>query len=110
MLNKLLFIPIITGALLVSGCAHKISFKPIKTRLDIPAETFQCAQPTTRPKGDKILESEVARYINSLEFSQKDCLTRLKEVQVLIMCSNESDCNPNVLIELLRVANPESSQ
>lgn len=91
-------------ALILGGCAHNTVTKSIRTKVDIPAETFTCDKPDTRPSGDKIMESDVARYINSLEFAEKDCRTRLKEVQVLIKCSNEPDCNPALLTELLAVA------
>lgn len=94
----------------MTGCSHLTGTKAIKTRLDIPAETFECELPTQRPSGDKIMESDVARYINSLEFSQKDCRTRLKEVQVLLKCANEPKCDPKIMVELLAVAKPPKSQ
>lgn len=109
--SKLLVLPIVgviflLGSIL-SGCTQPLGTKVIKTKIDIPVETFNCSSPGVRPSGDMILESDVARYVNSLEFAEKDCRTRLKEVQVLIKCSNEPNCDPKLLTELLAVAKPE---
>lgn len=112
--NKLSFLPAISGLMLLvvilSGCSPKVSFEPVKSTVDIPADVFNCKDPIVRPSGDNIMESDVARYINSLEFSQKDCKTRLKEVQVLIECSKKPNCDPKILADLLRVADPSSSR
>jgi hypothetical protein len=114
MQDKFLVFPVL-GAIffvgtLLSGCTSVVGHKTIKTTVDIPAETFECEAASLRPSGDKIMESDVARYINSLEFAEKDCRTRLKEVQVLIKCSNEPKCDPKLLTELLAVAKPPKHQ
>lgn len=113
--NTTLFtLPVVAGLFFLltalSGCAHFTPSKSIKQRIDIPAETFECELPSQRPSGDKIMESDVARYINSLEFSQKDCRTRLKEIQVLLKCANEPKCDPKIMVELLAVAKPPQSR
>ena len=88
----------------LSGCITQDKTRVIKSTIDIPEETFNCSKPDPRPSGDNIMESDVARYINSLEFAEKDCRTRLKEVQVLMKCAKEPTCDPKLLTELLAVA------
>lgn len=108
MQNEILLLPIVAALFLlltVSGCSGTLGTKSIKTTTDIPAEMFECEAPGVRPKGETIMESDVARYINSLEFSNKDCRTRLKEVQILIKCSNDKSCKVDHLISLLALAN-----
>lgn len=109
--NKVFLMPMVAVLAFVSivlaGCSPSVITNSLKIKLDIPAETFQCEAPSIRPSGETIMESDVARYINSLEFSQKDCNTRLKEVQVLIKCANEPKCDPKLLTELLAVAKPK---
>jgi hypothetical protein len=107
MTNRLLVLPIIAvvffmGAL-VSGCS-KPGIESVPTKIDIPAETFQCGEAIERPSGEGTMESDVARYINSLEFNEKDCKRRLKEIQILLECGNNPKCDIPTLVKLLAVA------
>jgi hypothetical protein len=112
--NRVFLIPMVAALCFVSivlaGCSSPVLHKSLKTKVDIPAETFECDVPTNRPSGERIMESDVAKYINSIEFAHKDCRTRLKEVQVLLKCANEPKCDPKLLVELLAVAKPEKSR
>lgn len=109
--NKIFLVPMVAAlgfvTIVLAGCSPSVITKGFRTKVDIPEETFQCELPSARPSGEDIMESDVARYINSLEFSQKDCNTRLKEVQVLVKCANEPKCDPELLTELLAVAKPK---
>jgi hypothetical protein len=114
MQNRVLILPMIAAIFFIgtmlSGCSTPLGTKVIRTNVDIPVETFNCEAPGVRPSGEIIMESDVARYVNSLEFAEKDCRTRLKEVQVLIKCANEPTCDPKLLTELLAVAKPEGQR
>ena len=98
------FLPLIGGAFLIltlSACSLTPDTKVVKTRFDLPPQMLQCEDAGARPEGEVIMESEVARYITSLEFSNKDCKTRLKEIGVLVKCFNEPDCNVDKVAEYM---------
>jgi hypothetical protein len=86
---------------LLSGCSTTPDTQVIKTQLNIPEQMFQCEEAGVRPSGEVIMESEVARYISTLEWSQKDCKTRLKEVAIIVKCFNDTDCNVDKLAEYM---------
>jgi hypothetical protein len=75
----------------------------INTPINIPAEKFQCEQAEPRPTGAVIMESQVAKYINSLEFAKKDCDVRLKELQIIVQCYNDPKCNVDSLLKYIGV-------
>jgi hypothetical protein len=87
----------------MTGCStvtHVFHPQPIS----IPAAHFQCENPTERPVGSPIMESQVAKYIASLEKTVPDCKYRLKEIQIIIDCFNDKKCDPNSLMKGLEVA------
>lgn len=63
-----------------------------------------CEEPTLRPSGDVIMESEVAKYIASLEKTIPDCKLRLKEIRVILECYNDKECDVKSLMKGLTVA------
>jgi hypothetical protein len=99
-------LPILAASFLLitlSGCSSIIS-KPSVQPINIPTEKFQCEEPLPRPTGDVIMESQVAKYINSLEYTTKDCKTRLKELQVIVKCYNDPKCDVKTLINYIGLA------
>jgi hypothetical protein len=83
----------------LNGCAGRVQTEVIRPPLNVPEQMYQCENSTPRPKGETIMESDVAKYIAGLEFSNKDCKLRLKELSVIIKCYNDKDCNIEKLIE-----------
>lgn len=111
-MNNISTLPVVAaisflGAML-TGCSNSGSdiHSTTRTKVDIPAAMFSCADSIANPTGDIIMESQVARYINSLEFVKKDCKMKLKEVQILINCHNDSECKLDELVKTLTVASP----
>lgn len=97
----------------LTGCAGKTHIEPIKSTLTIPPQMFQCVDSGPRPTGNVILESQVARYISTLEFSNRDCKTQLKELQVVVKCFNDPKCDVDKIIEyvgLVEEAKPSPSK
>ena len=92
-------------SVLLTGCSHVQIFKP--QPINIPAAQYQCENPTTRPTGDIIMESQVAEYVASLEATIPDCKLRLKELQAIITCFNDRECDPPSLMKGLAVAKPD---
>lgn len=83
----------------LNGCATKVHTEIIKPPLNLPTQVYQCDDATARPKGDAIMESDVARYVASLESVNKNCKVSLKEIKIIIDCYNDKDCNVDKLIE-----------
>jgi hypothetical protein len=86
-------------AFALNGCAGRVHTEIVRPPLVIPEAMFSCEDSTTRPKGEIIMESEVAKYVASIEFANKDCKERLKELAVIVKCYNDKDCNVDKLIE-----------
>lgn len=112
--NKYLsFLPVIAGIFLmlaVSGCATKTDTQVINRSFNPPPAMFQCDDSSQRPVGEVIMESEVARYVTSLEYVQKDCKLRLKDMQILVKCFNDPNCNPDNLAEYIGLVREERKQ
>lgn len=53
------------------------------------------------------MESQVAKYVASLEATIPDCKLRLKELQAIITCFNDRECDPPSLMKGLAVAKPD---
>lgn len=102
-MNKwLAFLPVLGFVFMMvslSSCAGRVHTEVIRPPLNIPPQMYQCEDSTTRPSGEVIMESEVARYIASMEYVNKDCKLRLKELSIIIKCYNDKDCNVDKIIE-----------
>jgi hypothetical protein len=94
----------------LTGCAGKEHVEVIRPPLNIPAGMYQCEDSTPRPSGEVIMESEVARYIASVEYSNKDCKLRLKELSIIVNCYNDKDCNVDKLIEYAGLIREEKTK
>jgi hypothetical protein len=111
--NWIAFLPILGAIFLVlslAGCAGKSHIETVRPPLNIPPQMYQCDDAGLRPKGTKIMESEVARYIVALESSNKDCKTKLKELAVVISCYNEKDCNVDKLVQYMGLVGDEKKR
>jgi hypothetical protein len=106
---KKLFTPVILGLFLLTGCTTT-KLTPIKPALIIPPQMLQCESAGPRPKGEVIMESEVARYIANLEWANKDCKTRLREIAIIVNCYNDKDCNVDRLAQYMGLVRPERKQ
>lgn len=49
------------------------------------------------------MESDVAKYISSLEKTIPDCKLSLKKVKVIVECYNDPECDPKSLMRGLEV-------
>lgn len=106
-MNKwLMFLPLI----LLAGCAGKTPPIVVKPDFIIPPQMLQCENTGNRPSGEVIMESDVAKYIAGLEFSNKDCKLRLKEISILVKCYNDPACNIDKLVEYMGIVREEKSQ
>lgn len=83
----------------LTGCTGRVHTEIVRPPLNIPEQMYQCEDGINRPTGQTIMESEIARYIASIEFANKDCKLRLKELAVIIKCYNDKNCNVEKLIE-----------
>lgn len=90
---------ILTAMVLVTGCTHTVT---LNTPIQIPHDKYICIDSDPRPHGETILESQVAKYIASLEHSNLDCKTRLEEIHKIIDCFNDKACK----VESLGVVDP----
>ncbi len=72
--------------------------------VNVPQAFYQCLEPTERPSGNQIMESDTAKYIASLEKVVPDCKYRLIEIKVIIDCFNDSKCDVDSLLRGLEVA------
>lgn len=110
----LAILPILAGAFMLlslTGCGLVTTrTEHVQTEIHIPKEKFECGvKNIIRPSGDKIMESEISKYIATLEFSEKDCKIRNKEIEIIIECYNDPKCNIDHLIKymgVVREANP----
>lgn len=109
MKNKLLILLAIPFLLTACGTTSPDTIYTHRD-IDIPDAMFTCEDNGVRPSGANIMESAVATYINSLEFSNKDCRIRLRELQVLIRCLNDDNCSPDYLYELIELYRSTPSQ
>lgn len=108
--NWIAFLPILGAIFLLfalSGCAGRTPIQTIKTPLNIPTQMYQCDDAGLRPKGETIMESEVARYISNLEASNKDCKIKLKELSIIVSCYNDKDCNVDKLTQYMGLVSDE---
>lgn len=112
--DRLMILPVIAAVfflgIMLTGCKTTGDIEAnsaFKTKLDIPKEFFICEDATSRPEGLVIMESKVAKYVNSLEFVVKDCKSRLKGAEIIVTCHNDPDCKVEELIKTLTVAQPE---
>lgn len=104
---------LVTGAFLIftlTGCAGRQHVEVVRPSLTIPDNMFQCETGGDRPVGQVIMESQVARYISTLEYANKDCHTQLKELQVIVKCYNDKDCNVDKLIEYVGLVREEAKR
>jgi hypothetical protein len=85
--------------LALSGCAGRVHTEIVRPPLNIPEQMYQCEASGNRPSGEVIMESEVARYIATLEYATKDCNLKLKELSIIVKCYNDKNCNVDKLIE-----------
>lgn len=109
----LAILPIIAASfflITLSGCAGKVVLQPVPTPISIPADNFKCEDSLPRPKGDIIMESQVGKYIASLEYSNVDCKTKLKQLDVLIKCYNDKKCNVDTLVKYIGLAEPKKAR
>ena len=109
--NSILFsaLPILASIFLLvalSGCLtiHTVNTHP---NLNVPEQWYDCESSGSRPQGDKIMESEVAKYINKLEFKNKDCRLNLKKIHILVNCYNDKKCNVDKLAEYMGLVQKE---
>jgi hypothetical protein len=111
--NWLSFLTAVSGIFLIfalTGCTHQEHITVVKPPLTISDAMFQCEDSGNRPTGEVIMESEVARYISTLELANKDCKTQLKELQVVIKCYNDKDCNVDKLVEYVGLVRQEKTR
>lgn len=105
---------VIAGCFLVStilsGCSTVTKTDYIKHELTVPQHMFQCEEATERPSGEVIMESETARYIASLEYSNKDCKQRLRDLKAVIDCDNNPKCDPDTLSAVLSLVREGKSR
>lgn len=95
-------------ALSLTGCSTvQTVFK--NQQINIPVATFSCEEPIARPSGDPIMESQVAKYIASLEKTVPDCKMRLEEIQQIIICYNDRKCDVPSLMKGLAIADRHPS-
>lgn len=102
------FMPVLASLFLLvalSGCATRTKTDTLKTQIHIPPQSFVCEDSGPRPQGTPIMESQVAKYITELEYSNKDCKTKLKELKILITCYNDSNCNVDKIAEYIGLVN-----
>lgn len=108
--NWISFLPVVACCFMVlalSGCQHKVVTDTIKTQFNPPPSYFSCEEAGKRPTGETIMESQVAKYIGDLEYSNKDCKTKLKQLNILVKCFNDSKCDVDKLAQYLGlVADP----
>lgn len=106
--------PMIAGAFLIfalSSCSVLPKrVEVVRPNFVIPPQMLECDDGTPRPNGEQIMESDVARYISGLEFSKKDCKTRLKEISIIIKCYNDKDCNVDKLAEYMGLVRDTSKR
>jgi hypothetical protein len=104
-MNKYIaWLPLVGAIFLIfslSACATSKGTDVIKPQLQIPPQMLVCEDSGPRPQGEVIMESEVARYISNLEFSNRDCKTRLKEISIIVKCFNDPKCNVDTLAEYM---------
>lgn len=101
----LAILPVLASLFLLfalSGCSHIVT-RSTHPNLEIPEQMFTCEDSGVRPNGDKIMESQVARYISGLEFSNKDCKSKLKQINIIVKCYNDKNCDLDKLIEYMGV-------
>lgn len=107
------FLPLVGGVFLIfalSACSTTPDTQVIRPSFNIPPQMLQCEEAGLRPSGKVIMESEVARYITSLEYANKDCKTRLKEISILVKCFNEPDCNVDKVAEYIGVVREQKQR
>lgn len=104
-MNRFLgLLPAISGLflfLVLTSCSTLTDTQVLRTPLNLSPEHFICEENGVRPRGENIMESEVGRYISSLEFANLDCRTKLSVIRVIIECHNDPQCNVEHLVRYI---------
>lgn len=93
----------LAGSLMGCATSRIPEVQYIKREISIPEHMFRCGDGVdeSRPVGETIMESQVAKYITTLEFVNKDCKLRLQELKILIDCANDDQCNVDTVAKYI---------